>query len=308
VETRLLIIGSGVAGLSAAIAAGRARLAPLVVEGMPPGGQLGIGTDVDNYPGFAQPVAAATLVDAMRAQAERAGARFVAGEVTAVDLGRRPFVARTGEAELRAAAIIVAAGAGPRRLAVPGADDLWGYGVSSCATCDGFFCKDEDVVVVGGGDTAIDEALYLAAICSKVTVVHRRGRLRATPSLAARAAAEPRIQLAWNAEVARVHGVRGGGGVTGVTVRDVRSGEERHVPCAGVFVAIGTEPATKLFAGQLELNRDGTLRVDGTRTSVRGVFGAGDAIDSVYRQAVTAAGLGCMAAMDAERFLAEVGA
>jgi thioredoxin reductase (NADPH) len=306
-ETRLLIIGSGVAGLSAAIAAGRARLAPLVVEGLPPGGQLGIGTDVDNYPGFARPIAAADLVAAMRAQAERAGARFVAGAVTAVDLGRRPFTARTDEIEIRAASVIVAAGAGPRRLAVPGADELWGYGVSSCATCDGFFCKDQDVVVVGGGDTAIDEALYLATLCPRVTVVHRRDRLRAAPALAERARLETRIELVWNAEIARVHGVRGGGGVTGVDVRDVRTGEERHVPAAGLFVAIGYEPATRLFAGQLELNRDGTLRVDGTRASVRGVFGAGDAIDAVYRQAVTAAGQGTMAAMDAERFLAEQG-
>jgi thioredoxin reductase (NADPH) len=305
VETRLLIIGSGVAGLSAAIAAGRSRLAPLVVEGLPPGGQLGIGTEVDNYPGFASPVPAAELVAAMRAQAERLGARFVAGAVTAIDLGRRPFVARTDEAEIRAAALVVAAGAGPRRLDAPGADELWGYGVSSCATCDGFFCKDEEAVVVGGGDTAIDEALYLATLCRRVTVVHRRDRLRASAALVEKARAEARIAFVWNAVVARVHGARGAGGVTGVDVRDTRSGEERHIPCCGLFVAIGFEPATKLFQGQLELNRDGTLRVDGTRASVRGVFGAGDAVDPVYRQAVTAAAQGYMAAMDAERFLLE---
>jgi thioredoxin reductase (NADPH) len=307
VDTRLLIIGSGVAGLSAAIAGGRARLAPLVVEGAP-GGQLGIATEVDGYPGFARPVAAAELVAAMRAQAEAAGARFVAGEVTAVELGRRPLVARTAEAEIRAASIVVASGAVPRRLAVPGADELWGYGVSSCATCDGFFCKDEPVVVVGGGDRAMDDALYLATLSPSVTVVHRRDRPRATTALVERARAEPRIHLVASSEVTQVLGARGAGGVSGVTVRDRATGATSDVPCAGLFVAIGMEPATALFAGQLEQNADGTLRVDGTRTSVPGVFGAGDAVDAAYRQAVTAAGLGWMAAMDAGRWLAEVAA
>lgn len=304
------IIGSGPAGLTAAVYAARANLAPLVVEGLieggPTGGQLTLTTEVENYPGFPGGVLGPELVASMRSQAERFGARYLTDDVTQTRLDGPPF-ALTTEAgtTIETNSLIIATGAKPRRLEVSGEAELWGAGVSACATCDGFFFKDRHVVVVGGGDTAMEEATFLTKFASRVTVVHRRSELRASKIMQERAFKSDRIDFVWDAAVDAITGADGQ--VTSVTLREVGTGVRTPFPCDGLFLAIGHIPNTSLFAGTLETDAQGYLLVDepSTRTNVPGVFACGDVTDHTYRQAVTAAGTGCRAAIDAERWLAE---
>ncbi len=305
----VVIVGSGPAGLTAAVYAARANLRPVVVEGMveggPTGGQLTLTTDVENFPGFPDGIMGPELIQDMRRQAERFGTRFVTEDVVAADLTQRPFRLETASGHtLVSRTLIVATGAKPRRLEVPGEDELWGAGVSACATCDGFFFRDKHVVVVGGGDSAMEEATFLTKFASKVTVVHRRDQLRASVIMQERAFKNDRVEFVWNAEVARVNGT--GGLVTSLTLRDLVTGGESELATDGLFLAIGHIPNTSLFEGTLDTDDEGYLVVDepSTRTNVPGVFACGDVMDHTYRQAVTAAGTGCRAAIDAERYLA----
>jgi thioredoxin reductase (NADPH) len=310
---RLIIIGSGPAGFTAGIYAARANLAPVLIEGVPreyelPGGQLMITTDVENYPGFPKGIQGPDLMQLFRQQCERFGTRIVSDYVTRLDLSRRPFDLETeGGQRYSAEAVILATGAQAKWLGLPGETRLRGFGVSACATCDGAFFKGQDVAVVGGGDTAMEEASFLTHHARRVLVLHRRGELRASKIMQERARKNPKIEFIWHVEVADILGEVGhGGGVKGVVLRDVRSGETRTVDVQGVFVAIGHKPNTDIVKGQLPLDENGYVRVQGdgtTRTNVEGLFAAGDVADHVYRQAVTAAGTGCMAAIDAERFL-----
>jgi thioredoxin reductase (NADPH) len=301
----LIIIGSGPAGLTAALYAGRADLKPLVFEGIQAGGQLMITTDVENYPGFPDGILGPELMDRFRKQAERFGARLVASDVTEVDFTTDPKRIRVGADEYLARTVIVSTGATAKWLGIPGEERLTGRGVSACATCDGFFFRDKELVVVGGGDSAMEEALFLTKFASKVIVVHRRDQFRASVIMGNRVTEHPKIEIIWDTEVVEIHGDKG---VTGVTLSDMKTGEKRHLDIDGVFVAIGHEPNTSVFQGQLTLNPSGyvVLAGDGTTsTGVPGVFAAGDVSDARYRQAVSAAGSGCMAAIDAERHLAE---
>lgn len=310
-ETRdVVIIGSGPAGLTAAVYAARANIEPLVIEGVtsggPTGGQLTLTTDVENYPGFPAGIAGPELIQVMREQAERFGASYLTDDVVDLDLSRRPFRIRTSSGqEIDALSLILATGAKPRRLEVPGEDELWGGGVSACATCDGFFFKDKHVVVVGGGDSAMEEATFLTKFASKVTVVHRRGELRASKIMQERAFKNDKVEFVWNATIDEVRGEDGQ--VTAVVLRDTVTGDTTDFACEGVFLAIGHIPNTQLVTDVLDTDDDGHVLVEQptTRTNVPGVFACGDVMDHLYRQAITAAGTGCRAAMDAERYLAE---
>jgi thioredoxin reductase (NADPH) len=298
---QVVIVGSGPAGLTAAVYAARANLAPLVIEGFEAGGQLMLTTDVENYPGFVDGIMGPELMEQMRKQAARFGTEYVAENVTSVDLNKPPFEIVAGDRSVRADAVIIATGAEAKMLDVPGERRLLGHGVSTCATCDGFFFRDQELVVVGGGDSALEEALFLTKFASKLTVVHRRDTLRASKILQERAFSHPKIEFLWDSVVTEV---LGDGKVAGVAIANVKTGEASKLEASGLFVAIGHLPNTSLFEGQLELSDGYIVAQPGeTETSVPGVFAAGDVVDFKYRQAVTAAGMGCMAAMDAERYL-----
>jgi thioredoxin reductase (NADPH) len=299
----VLIVGSGPAGLTAALYAARANLKPIILEGTEAGGQLMLTTEVENYPGFPAGILGPELMGKMHEQAERFGAEFVRADATKVELAGPPFRAWVEDEEYTGKALIVATGAKAKMLGLPGESQFLGRGVSTCATCDGFFYRNRELVVVGGGDSALEEATFLTRFATKVTVVHRRDRLRASKVMQDRAFANPKIEFAWNSVLVEVLGEQT---VTGVRLRDVGDGSERVLSVAGVFVAIGHTPNTDLFGGQLELDQAGyivTHDPPSTATSVEGVFAAGDVVDHVYRQAVTAAGTGCAAAIDAERWL-----
>ncbi|MER5201566.1 thioredoxin-disulfide reductase [Streptomyces sp. NPDC002825] len=301
----VIIIGSGPAGYTAALYTARASLNPLVFEGaVTAGGALMNTTEVENFPGFRDGIMGPDLMDNMRAQAERFGAELVPDDVVAVDLtGDIKTVTDTAGTVHRAKAVIVTTGSQHRKLGLPNEDTLSGRGVSWCATCDGFFFKDQDIAVVGGGDTAIEEATFLSRFAKSVTIVHRRDTLRASKAMQERAFADPKISFAWDSEVTEIHGDQK---LSGLTLRDTKTGETRQLPVTGLFIAVGHDPRTELFKGQLELDEEGYLKVaaPSTRTNLTGVFGAGDVVDHTYRQAITAAGTGCSAALDAERFLA----
>ncbi|HEX9573712.1 MAG TPA: thioredoxin-disulfide reductase [Myxococcales bacterium] len=304
----IVIIGSGPAGYTAAIYAARANLKPVIFTGLQPGGQLTITTDVENYPGFPTGILGPELMELFRAQAERFGTQIIDDVVTRVQLRERPFLVEAGKRQMHAEAVIIATGASAKWLDIPTEKALSGHGVSACATCDGFFFRNKDIGVVGGGDTAMEEALFLTKMASKVTVIHRRGALRASKVMQQRAFANPKIGWEWNQEVVEVLGDKKSG-VTGVKTKNMQSGEQKTLPMNGLFVAIGHTPNTELFKGQLEMDPVGYIKVQPgtTKTSIPGVFVSGDAADPVYRQAVTAAGTGCMAAIDAERWLASQG-
>jgi thioredoxin reductase (NADPH) len=304
VTRKAIIIGSGPAGYTAAIYAARANLAPLMITGVQSGGQLMLTTLVENYPGFVDGVMGPELMEIMRKQAERFGTDMMAADVTAVDFSRHPFRVTAGEQHHEGHTVIIATGASAKRLGLPAEAALMGRGVSSCATCDGFFFKDQNIMVVGGGDSALEEALYLARLGRKVEVVHRRDRLRASKIMQERAFKNPKIEFLWNTAVDEIFDVTQGR-LTAVRLRDVHTGAQRERPVDGLFIAIGHDPNTDIFRGQIELLPSGYVKVvpATTRTSVPGVFAAGDVADHVFRQAVTAAGTGCMAALEAERYL-----
>jgi thioredoxin reductase (NADPH) len=299
----LIIVGSGPAGLTAAVYAARGDLRPIVIEGLGAGGQLMLTTDVENYPGFPDGIMGPELMMKFREQAERFGAEFVTADADRVDLSAPPFGVWVGDTEYRADALVLSTGASARLLGLPAEQELLGHGVSTCATCDGFFFRDRDIAVVGGGDSAMEEAIFLTKFANRVTVIHRRDELRASKIMQDRAFANPKIDFRWNSVVTDV---AGDGCVELVRVRDTVTGEQSDLKVGGLFVAIGHDPNTKLFEGQIELDENGYVVLPdagSTRTSVDGVFAAGDVADHVFRQAVTAAGTGCMAAIEAERWL-----
>ena len=309
---KLIIIGSGPAGLTAAIYAARASLDPLVLEGEPssttdqPGGALMTTTEVENFPGFAEGIMGPELMDQMRAQAERFGAELITEDITEMDLTGDVKTVTDGYGNTYSArSVILAMGSAYRKLGLPNEERLSGHGVSWCATCDGFFFRDKDIAVVGGGDSAVEEATFLTRFAKSVTIVHRRDRLRASKIMAARAHKDPKISFAWNSAVAEIHGEKS---LTGITLTDTVTGEQRELPVAGLFIAIGHDPRSELIHGQVHLDGGGYVETDGksTRTNLPGVFACGDLVDHTYRQAVTAAGTGCSAALDAERYLADL--
>lgn len=299
---RVLIIGSGPAGLTAAIYAARADLNPLMIEGMERGGQLMLTTEVENYPGFPEGIMGPELMDGMRKQAERFGTHIVSSDVTKVDLSERPFKVWVADDLYESEALVISTGASARWLGIPGESRLRGYGVSACATCDGFFFRDREIAIVGGGDSAMEEAIFLTKFASKVTILHRRDEFRASKIMAQRAIDHPKIEVLWNTTIEEV---LGGDLVTGLRVKNVLTDEESVLPVEGFFLAIGHDPNTKIFQGQLDLDASGYVVTEGgsTRTSVEGVFAAGDVVDHYYQQAVTAAGMGCQAAIDVEHWL-----
>jgi len=306
-HSKVLIVGAGAAGYTAAIYAARANLQPLLLTGLQPGGQMTITTDVENYPGFAAIIQGPWLMEQMQAQAEHVGTRVVVDSATAIDLGRRPFVAKGDSGDVyQGDTVIIATGAQARWLGLASEAAFRGFGVSACATCDGFFFRGKEVVVVGGGNTAVEEALYLTNHATRVTLVHRRDALRAEKILQARLFKHPRIDIVWDSVVEEILGIPEPPQVTGVRLRNVRSGTASELPCDGVFIAIGHTPVTEFLQGQLPLDREGYIvtRPDSTETAIPGVFAAGDVKDKIFRQAVTAAGMGCMAALEAEKFLA----
>ena len=306
VHAKLMIVGSGPAGYTAAIYAARALLEPVLVTGFQPGGQLMITTDVENYPGFADVVQGPWLMEQMRLQAEGVGTRMVSDHIGTVDLRRRPMRLEGDAGTYSCDALIISTGAQAKWLGIPSEMKFQGYGVSACATCDGFFFRGKEVVVVGGGNTAVEEALYLAHVAAKVTLVHRRDTLRAERILQDRLFRHPKITVVWDSGVEEICGRDGPPAVTHLRLRNVKTGALSDLPTDGVFIAIGHKPATDLFAGQLDMKAGGYLvtRPGTTETNLPGVFAAGDVTDDVYRQAVTSAGMGCMAALDAERYLA----
>ena len=308
---KVIIIGSGPAGLTAALYAGRANLRPLVFEGIQPGGQLTITTEVENYPGFPTGILGPELMDLFRQQAQRFDATTVFHDVTKVDFSTRPFLIYSNEEEYLADVVIISTGASAKLLGLASERDYMGYGVSACATCDGFFFKGLEVVVVGGGDTAMEESNYLTRFANKVTIIHRRDRLRASKIMQDRALVNPKISFIWDSEVVDVTGKQENGKkiMTGLTLRNTRTGEVHEFRTDGLFIGIGHQPNTNIFKGQLDLDSNGYIvtRSGSTATNILGVFAAGDVADSVYRQAVTAAGTGCMAAIDAQKFLESQG-
>ena len=307
ISTRVAVLGSGPAGLTAAIYAARAGLSPVVIQGIQPGGQLTTTTDVENYPGFRQVIQGPWLMEEMQAQAEHVGTKVVWDHISAVDLSRRPF-RLTGDsgAQYFADALVISTGAQAKWLGLESEEHMKGRGASACATCDGFFYRGKKVVVIGGGNTAVEEALYLTNHSHDVTLIHRRDSLRAEKILQDRLFAHPNVNVIWDSEVVEFVGGGEPAALIGVDIRNKRTGEVSRISCEGAFVAIGHQPATELFKGQIRLDEDGYIIVEAgtTRTSVEGVFACGDVMDKIYRQAVTAAGTGCMAALDAEKFLA----
>ena len=306
-HAKLVIVGSGPAGYTTAIYASRAMLSPVLISGFEPGGQLMITTDVENYPGFAEPIQGPWLMEQMRAQAEHVGAELVSDYVTKAELGQRPFrLTCDSGAVWTCDALVIATGAKAKWLGAPSEEKFKGYGVSACATCDGFFYRGKEVIVVGGGNSAVEEALYLANLASKVTVVHRRDSFRSEKILQERLFAHPKIEVVWNSAIDEILGAENPLSVTGVRLKNVQTGATQERKVDGVFIAIGHAPASELFAGQVDMKANGYIKtVPGTtQTNIPGVFAAGDVADDIYRQAVTAAGLGCMAALEAEKFLA----
>ena len=307
ISSRVAVLGSGPAGLTAAIYAARAGLSPIVIQGIQPGGQLTTTTDVENYPGFREVIQGPWLVEEMQAQAEHVGTKIVWDHITQVDLSRRPFrLSGDGGAQYFADALVIATGAQAKYLGMPSEEHMKGRGVSACATCDGFFYRGKKVAVIGGGNTAVEEALYMTNHSHDVTLIHRRDTLRAEKILQDRLFANPHIDVIWDSEVAEFVGGGEPEALVGLDIRNKRTGEVSRLEVEGAFVAIGHQPATELFKGQLELDDDGYIIVESgtTKTSIPGVFACGDVMDKVYRQAVTAAGTGCMAALDAEKYLA----
>jgi thioredoxin reductase (NADPH) len=306
-HSKVLIIGAGPAGYTAAIYAARANLHPLLVTGLQPGGQMTITTDVENYPGFADIIQGPWLMEQMQKQAEHVGTRVILDMITEIDLGHRPFVAKGDSGDVYVGeTVVLATGAQARWLGLPSEEMFRGFGVSACATCDGFFFRDKNVMVVGGGNTAVEEAIYLTNHARSVTLVHRRNALRAEKILQERLFRNPKIDIIWDSVVDEILGEPEPPKVTGIRLRNLRTGASSDFPCEGVFIAIGHTPVTGLVAGQLPLDADGYVitRPDSTATAIPGVYAAGDVKDKVFRQAVTAAGLGCMAALEAEKFLA----
>jgi thioredoxin reductase (NADPH) len=308
-DARLVIVGSGPAGYTAAIYASRAMLQPVLIEGIQPGGQLTITTDVENYPGFADPVQGPWLMEQMRAQALHVGAEIVQDTIVSVDFAGRPFVLHGDSGDVyRAGAVIICTGAQARWLGLPSEQKFQGHGVSACATCDGFFYRGKDVAVIGGGNSAVEEALFLTNFASSVTVIHRRDSFRSEKILQNRLFANPKVKVVWNAALEEVLGSEDPKSVRGIKLRDVKTGALSELAVDGVFVAIGHAPATAIFKGQVEMKPSGYIVTapKSTATNIPGVFAAGDVTDEIYRQAVTAAGMGCMAALDAERYLASL--
>jgi thioredoxin reductase (NADPH) len=306
-HAKVLILGSGPAGATAGIYAARAMLEPVLIAGIQPGGQLTITTEVENYPGFAQAIQGPWLMEQMLAQSEHVGTKLIYDQIVAADLARRPFTLTSdGGTRYTTDALIIATGAQAKWLGIPGEENLKGFGVSACATCDGFFFKGKKVVVIGGGNTAVEEALFLTNFASEVTLIHRRDSLRADKTNQMRIENNPKARIRWNSVVDQIVGSGIPKAVSAVNVRNVDTGTTETTPIDGVFVAIGHQPATEIFRGQLDMDNEGYIRTapDSTRTSVPGVFAAGDVKDKVFRQAVTAAGMGCMAALEAEKFLA----
>ncbi|MEN3931272.1 thioredoxin-disulfide reductase [Microvirga sp. W0021] len=305
-HAKVLIIGSGPAGYTAAVYTARAMLKPVLISGMQPGGQLTITTEVENYPGFADPIQGPWLMDQMRAQAENCGTEMISDHITKVDLSSRPFRIEGDAGSYTCDSLIIATGAQAQWLGLPSETKFQGFGVSACATCDGFFFRNKNVIVVGGGNSAVEEALYLAGIAAKVTVIHRRDSFRAEKVLQERLLKHEKIEVLWDSVIEEICGDSAPLSVTHAMVKNVKTGETSRVDAEGVFVAIGHKPSTEIFAGQLETKPGGYLKTapDSTATNIPGVFAAGDVSDDVFRQAVTAAGMGCMAALEAERFLA----